>query len=361
MAIVSGDNWHHSSLTPYVEGIEYFNYSDFDITITDKLGIEIEILRASARPERLEDRGKVIARVTRLVDPRRVSVPSTDALLPVDQVYLETFKDALEIQKKRIALYESEHTQIRVPVQAEIRLDFYVQNTVTKSNLLGITVRATNNIVEKSYGDTPDGYINNIIIPELREVDETADEGKDKGIRTLFSARLIDNNNRLGTLWTSGFGEVTRIIPVKDEEQEEGLYLAGGLGLKYKRFVSVEELMDSKKMISLNVHRTELDAKKNSLGDYTVSVIADKDKIKKENVDLRLENKKLATKVDDLENKISVEKINKAHSEFKQTVTMEYIKENNVNNVLGGIGRLLNTILANLKSIVGFVSFLKLM
>lgn len=362
MARVSGDNWHHGWDTPYVEGIEYFNYTDFDITVTDKLGVECEILRSDERPARLEDRGKVIVRITRLIDPRRVRVPSTDAQLAADRMYLESFKEAVDhARKNRIGLYESEHNQIRVPCQAEIRLDFYLQNTVVKSNLLGITVRATNNIVDKSHGNTPEGYINDVILNELKEADEQADEGKDKGIRTLFSARLIDNHNRVGTLWTTGFGEVTRIIPVKDEEQAEGLYLAGGLGLAHKEFIPIEELIQPKRMLGLNVHRTEIDARKFGLGEFTISVMTERDKIRKECKDLRTENKKLASKVDDLENKISIEKINKAHGDFKHTVSMEYIKENNVNNALGGFSRLVSLVVSNIKTFISLASILRAM
>lgn len=361
MGIVSGDNWHHGISTPYVEGIEYFNYSDFDVTITDKLGIEIEILRAERAPERLEDRGKIIVRVTRLVDPRRVNVPSVEALLPADREYLKLFKESVDAQKKRIKEYESEHTQVRTPIQSELVLDFYLQNTIARSNLLGITIRATNNFVEKTHGNTPDGYINDVIVPELKVIDEEADDGIDKGIRTLYSARLIDNHNRLGTLWTSGFGQVTRIIPVNDKEQEEGLYLAGGLGLQYKQFVSMEELMDPKRLLGLNIHRTEFDAKKNSLGEYTLSVITDKDKIKKENGDLRSENKKLNAKVEDLEFKMTIEKVNRAHSDFKQTRVLESIKENKPLDDMVGINKLVNMIVGNIKSIMAFVGFLKVM
>lgn len=361
MAKVSGDNWHHGWDTPYVEGIEYFNYTDFDITITDKLGVEIEILRSDERPARLEDRGKVIARITRLVDPRRIKVPSTDAQLAADRMYLESFKQSVEQARERIGIYESEHNQIRVPCQAEIRLDFYLQSSVAKSNLLGITIRATNNIVEKSHGNTPDGYINDTILPMLKEVDEEADEGSDKGIRTLFSARLIDNHNRVGTLWTSGFGKVTRIITVMDEEQEEGLYLAGGLGLAHKEFIPIEELIEPKRMLGLNVHRTEIDARKFGLGDFTISVMTERDKIRKESKDLRTENKKLTAKIEELEIKAGVEKINKAHSDFKHTVSMEYIKENNVNNALGGLSRLIGLVVTNIKTFIGFAALLRAM
>lgn len=362
MAKVSGDNWHHGWDTPYVEGIEYFNYTDFDITITDKLGVECEVLRSDERPARLEDRGKVIIRVTRLIDPRRVRVPSTDAQLAADRMYLESFKAAVDhARENRIGAYESEHNQIRVPCQAEIRLDFYLQNTVAKSNLLGITIRATNNIVDKSHGNTPEGYINDIMMQELKEVDEKADGGTDKGIRTLFSARLIDNHNRVGTLWTTGFGEVTRIIPVKDEEQAEGLYLAGGLGLEHKEFIPIEELIQPKRMLGLNIHRTEIDARKFGLGEYTITVMTERDKIRKECKDLRTENKKLASKIDELESRSVIDKINKAHSDFKHAVTTENLKENNVNNALGGISRLISLVVTNIKTFISFASLLRAM
>lgn len=361
MGNVTGDNWHHGGFTPVVEGIEYFNYSDFDVTITDKLGIEIEILRSDYRPDRLEDRGKVIARVTRLLDPRRVNVPTTDARLSVDRDYLVSFKRSLDHQRARISDYTPESTQMRMCVQAEIRFDFYTPTTVGKSNLLGISLRASSNRVATQSPDTPMGYIQDVIAEELRETDMESDNGKDLGIRTLFSARLIDNTNRVGALWTSGFGNTTRVLPVKDEEQTEGLYLAGGLGLEHKQFIPLDDLIDPKKLSSLNLHRTEFDAKRNSTGEYTTSVITERDKIRKENKDLKSENGKLTGKVDSLERKLEIEKVNKAHSDFKQTKTMEYIKENNVNNVLGGFTRLFSTLMANFKTLTSFLSFIKAM
>ncbi|AEV89562.1 hypothetical protein OBP_125 [Pseudomonas phage OBP] len=358
---VSGDNWHHGIHTPVVEGIEYFNYSDFDVTITDKLGIEIEILRSEHRPERLEDRGKVIARVTRLADPRRVNIPTVDARLAVDREYLMQFKRSLDHQKTRIGEYVPETTQMRLAMQAELRFDFYTPTTIAKSNLLGITVRASSNREAQQSPDTPLGYIQSVIGDELRDVDVECDNGVDKGIRTLFSARLIDNTNRVGPLWTSGFGSTSRVVPVKDEEQIEGLYLAGGLGLKHQEFIPIDDLMDQKKLVSLNLHRTELDAKRHSTGEFTTSVITERDKLRKENKDLKNDNGKLTGKVESLENKLEIEKVNKAHSDFKQTRTMEYIKENNVSNVLGGFTRLFSTVMTNFKTLIGFLSVIKAM
>lgn len=359
--MVSGDHWHHAGNTPYVEGIEYYNYSDYDIVITDRLGVEIEILRSEERPARLEDRGKVIALVTRVVDPRRVNIASTDAILAADRMYLETFKQSVERQRANMATWVSEHDQMRSICQGEIRLDFHQATTVAKSNLLGITIRATNNRVAKVHGNTPEGFIRDTIVPELERADEAADEGKDKGTRTVFSARLIDNHNRVGALWTSGFGEVSKIIPVRDEEQKEGLYLAGGLNLSLKLFVPIDELMDPKRLLSLNLHLTEIEARRYNLGDHITSVTTERDKARKEVRDLRVENKKLSDKVIDLETKATVEKINKAHSDFKNTVMFENIKENNVNNALGNVSRLLGLVLGNIKTFITFVTFLKAM
>lgn len=361
MGNVTGDNWHHGMFTPIVEGIEYFNYSDFDVVITDKLGIELEILRSDSRPERLEDRGKIIARVTRLVDPRRVNVPTTDARLSVDRDYLVSFKRSLEYQRARISDYTPESVQMRLAVQAELRFNFFTPTTIEKSNLLGISIRASSNRSAQQSPDTPLGYIQDVMLDELREVDAEDDEGKNRGIRTLFSARLIDNTNRVGALWTSSFGTTTRVIPVKDEEQTEGLYLAGGLGLSQKEFIPLDDLMEPKKLASLNLHRTELDAKRHSTGEYTTSVITERDKLRKENKDLKGENEKLTGKVEALDRKFEIEKVQKAHSEFKQAKTMESIKENNANNVLGAFTRLFSTVMVNFKTMLSFLSFIKAM
>lgn len=360
MSIVSGDNWIHSRNAPIVEGIEYFNYSNHDVVITDRLGVEMEILRTESRPERLEDRGKVIVRVTRLVDPRRVNVPSTDSQLACDQEYLIAFKQKVEQMRSRFNEYEPESHQVRMTIQVEMRFDFIDFKTVHKSNLLGITIRETSNVVEKSYGTNPIGYINDQILKELDEIDHEADGYTDKGIRTLFSARLIDSHNRVGTLWTSGFGDVTRIIPVKDEEQQEGLYLAGGLRLEHKRFIPIDELLDPKKLLSYNLHATEREARKHSTGEYTASVMSGNEKLKKENNDLKTEQKKLVLKVDDLEMKARVEKLNRAQSDFKQTVAMEKLKEYRAEDYVSGATRFITSIISNIKVVATLLQLLKI-
>lgn len=360
MSIVSGDSWTPSRTSPIIEGIEYFNYTNHDITITDRLGIEMEILKGTERPERLEDRGKVIVRVTRLVDPRRVNVPSTESQLECDHKYLIAFKDKIEKLKNNVSPYTSEYDQIRMTIQIEMEFDFLNQKTIHKSNLLGITLRETSNVDNKTYGANPIGYINDCIVNDLEGIDNEADNYTDKGIRTLFSARLIDNENRIGTLWTSGFGALTRIIPVMDEEQQDGLYLAGGLRLEHKQFIPITDLLDPKKLLGLNLHVTERDAKKHSTGEYTISVMSDNEKLKKERTDLKIEQKKLVTKVDELEVKARIEKLNRATSDFKQTVAIERLKEYRADDHISGINRLLNLLISNFKSVFTLLQLLKI-
>lgn len=359
MGTVSGDCWNHARNVPIVEGIEYFNYSSHDIIVTDRLGIEMEILRCTERPERLEDRGKVIVRVTRVLDPRRVQIPSLEAQLECDREYLKVFAKRIEELKARIGIYEPETNQVRMTVQTEIRFDFLTSQSTARSNLLGITIRETSNISEKTHGNNPLGYIAGTIVKELEEIDELADVGMDKGIRTLFSARLIDNQNRVGTLWTSAFGGLSRIIPVIDEEQQEGLYLAGGLRLQHKQFIPIEDLADPKKLLGLNLHATERDARKHSTGEYTASIIIERDKIKKENKELHVENKKLVSKVDDLENKTQVDKLNRAQSDLKQAIAMEKLKDNRADDYVSGLNRFLINFMSSIKSILNIMQLLK--
>lgn len=360
MSTVSGENWIPARNAPIVEGIEYFNYTNQDVVITDRLGIEMEILKQDGRPERLEDRGKVIVRVTRLVDPRRVNVPNTDSQLECDKQFLIAFKENVEKLKGRITPFASELDQTKMTVQIEMSFDFLDHRTVHKSNLLGITIRETMNVVEKTHGDNPMGYIKDCVVKDLEEIDHEADNYTDKGIRTLFSARLIDNKNRVGKLWTSGFGNVTLIIPVEDEEQKDGLYLAGGLRLEHKQFIPIEDLLDPKKLLGFNLHHTEREAKRHSTGEFTTSVMSENDKIKKENKDLKTEQKKLVNKVDDLENKARVEKLNRATSDFKQTVTIEKLKEYRADDYVSGMTRFINSIVLNAKSVLTLLQFLKI-
>lgn len=360
MSTVSGESWTPSRNAPIVEGIEYFNYTNQDVVVTDRLGIEMEILKQNGRPERLEDRGKVIVRVTRLVDPRRVSIPNTDSQLECDRQFLVAFKENVEKLKGRITPFASELDQTRMTVQIEMSFDFYDHRAVHKSNLLGITIRETMNMVEKTHGDNPLGYIKDCVVRDLDEIDHEADNYTNKGIRTLFSARLIDNENRVGKLWTSGFGSITSIIPVKDEEQQDGLYLAGGLRLEHKQFIPIEELLDPKKLLGFNLHYTERDARKHSTGEYTTSVITERDKIKKECSDLKAEQKKLVSKVDELEHKARVEKLNRATSDFKQTVTIEKLKEYRADDYVSGITRFINSIVGNAKTVLTLLQFLKI-
>lgn len=360
MGIVSGDMWQHSRNSPIVEGIEYFNYSNHDLIVTDRLGIEMEILRSNERPEDFYKRGKLVARITRLVDPRRVQVPIVESQLKCDQEYLIAFKEAIEKLRSRVGEYEPETNQIRYTIQIEMCFDFVDHKSVHKSNLLGITIRELSNISERSYGTNPIGYINEQIVKELEEIDHEADNYTEKGIRTLFSARLIDNTSRIGVLWTTGFGDLTRIAPIKDEDQEEGLYLAGGLRLEHKRFIPISELADPKKLLALNLHGTEREARKHSTGEYTISVTTENDKLKKEGKDLRAEVKKLNGKVEDLETKNRIEKLNRAQSDFKQTVQMEKLKEYGADNLIGSATRLIGMLIGNFKTIMQLMAILKI-
>lgn len=360
MSTVSGDIWIPSRNTPVVEGIEYFNYTSHDVVITDRLGIEIEILRQEERPERLADRGKVIARVTRSLDPRRVNVLSTESQLACDQQYLVAFNKKIQDARGRINPYVSETDQCRITIQVEMEFDFFDARATHKSNLLGITVRETSNQVEKSHGANPIGYINDQIIRELEEIDQEADLGENLGIRTLFSARLVDNQNRVGPLWTTGFGKPTQIIPVVDKEQEEGLYLAGGLRLSHRQFIPIDALLDPKQLLGLNLHHTEREARRHSTGEYTISVTSENEKLKKDGKELRAENKKLNLKIDDLESKARVEKVSRAQSEFKQTVAMEKLKEYRADDYVSGVSRLITTVIANAKTVLTLLQLLKI-
>lgn len=352
MRTVSGDTWLPSTHSPYVEGVEYFNYTNRDITITDRLGIEVELLRRNQDPFDAGDRGWIVIRLTKLVDPRRVNLTSEDAIHDIDKIFLEQFKVRLEEARGLITNGLCSYNQNKTLIQVEVRLRPESEVILYKSNMLGITIRESEDYSARSSGNSPEGYIKDEIIPELKEWDRQQDDGKSLGIRTLFSARLIDNHHRLGVLWTCGFGEVTRVMPVQDEEQPEGLYLAGGFNLSQKQFIPIEDLLDPKKLLAYNLHRTELDAKKNSTGEYTSSVITERDKYKKDNKDLR-------SKLADLESKALIDKINKAHSDFKQTVTMENLKENNANNVLGTAARILATLLASIKTLLTFFNVIK--
>lgn len=117
--------------------------------------------------------------------------------------------------------------------------------------------------------------------------------------------------------------------------------------------------MDPKKLLTYNLHTTEREAKKHSTGEYTASVTSEKDKLKKENKDLHMENKKLTGKVDDLENKMRVEKLNRAQSDFKQTVQMEKLKEYRAEDYVGGLNRFLVAFVSNIKAILGIMALLK--
>jgi hypothetical protein len=360
MSTVSGDTWIPSRNAPIIEGVEYFNYTSHDITITDRLGIEIEILRQEGRPERLADRGKVIARITRSVDPRRVTVLSTESQLQCDREYLEAFNKKIQEAKGRINVYVPETDQCRMTIQVEMSFDFFDTRATHRSNLLGITLRETTNLVEKSHGSNPIGYINDQVLKELEEIDQAADGNRDLGIRTLFSARLIDNQSRVGVLWTTGFGKPTMIVPVMDEEQQEGLYLAGGLRLEHKQFIPIETLLDSKQLLSLNLHHTEREARRHSTGEYTVSVTSENEKTKKENKELRGEVKKLNLKIEELDSKARVEKINRAQSDFKQTVALEKMKEYRADDYVSGVNRLITTLIANAKTVLTLLQLLKI-
>uniref|UniRef100_A0AAU8L100 Uncharacterized protein n=1 Tax=Pantoea phage Survivor TaxID=3232176 RepID=A0AAU8L100_9CAUD len=360
MAYVSGDTWHPDRHSPYMNAVEYFNYSNRDITLVDKLGCETELLRRSENPFDIGDRGYIVIRVTRLVDPRRVVVPETGANNEIDQIFLHEFRNKVLERREQIIEGTSGYNQCKMIIQFEIRLKPESRNINYKSELLGIFIKESEDYSVTPHVATPDGFINRVMVPDLIEMDKKDDEGKEKGIRTICSARLIDNNKRVGTLWTNMFGTATKIEPVKDEEQQEGLYLAGGHNLEIKRFIPIAQLLEPKALIEFGLFITELECKKNSTGEYTASVITERDKTKKENRSLRDENSKLSQKVTVMELDAKAEKVNKAHSEYKHTRNADNMKDYYEGNTLALGARLADKLLMLIKGGLSLLAAFKL-
>lgn len=356
MVTVSGDTWNPSRQSPYMNAVEYFNYTNRDITLVDDLGCETELLRRSEDPFDAGDRGYIIIRVTRLVDPRRVRVPDNKAVHEIDQLFLDLLREQIEDRKGKITEGLSGYNQCKMTVQFDIRLEPKGSAINYKSDLLGIIIRESEDYNAKTYIATPEGYIQNVMVPELAILDHAADGGEDKGVRTICSARLVDNHRRVGTLWTNMFGVATKVEPVKDEEQKEGLYLAGGHHLEIRKFVPIDELLEPKVLMKYGLFMTELECKKNSTGDYTTSVITERDKTKKENRSLKDENTKLSNKVATMELDAKAEKVNKAHNEYKHTRSYDNMKDYYDNNMLASAGRLIDKAIVVIKSGISLIA-----
>lgn len=360
MATVSGDTWHPDRHSPYMNAVEYFNYTNKDISLVDNFGCETELLGREERPFDVDDRGYIIIRITRLVDPRRVFVSDNKAVHEIDQIFLNNLRQQIASRREMITEGLSGYNQCKLTVQFEIRLFPKGNNINYKSDLLGITIKESEDHNTPVYVATPQGYIDNVMVRELAELDRKDDGGVDKGVRTICSARLVDNHRRVGTLWTNLYGTATKVEPVIDEEQQEGLYLAGGHHLEIKKFIPIDELLDNKLLIAHGLFSTELECRKNSTGDYTASVITERDKIKKENRSLKDENTKLSNKVTVLEMDSKAEKINKAHTEYKHTRSYDSMKDYYDNNVLASGSRILDKIILLIKSGLSLLTAFKL-
>ena len=359
---VSGDTWTPDRTSPYMNAVEYFNYTNRDITIVDDLGCETEVLRRndSAMDFGFEDRGYIVIKVTRLIDPRRVKVSDNRAKHFVDQEYLDKLREEIERHKSAFTEGVPESNQWKHMVQFTIHLKPEGNVINYKSDLLGVVIKESEDYSTRTFEATPEGYIKNVMVPDLAELDAKDDGGEDKGVRTICSARLVDNDRRVGTLWTNMFGTATKVEPVKDERQKEGLYLAGGHHLEIKLFISIEELLEPKVLMKYGLFQTELECKKNSTGDYTTTVITERDKTKKENRSLRDENTKLSNKVAAMEMDAKAEKINKAHSEYKHTRSYDSMKDYYDNNILASVNRVVDKALMFIKSGISLLTAYKL-
>lgn len=360
MVTVSGDTWNPSRFSPYVNAVEYFNYTNKDITIVDDFGVETEILGRSENPFDIGDRGYIVIRVTRLVDPRRVNIPETKARNDIDQYYLDCYRAKIEKLRGNITEGMSGYNQCRMTAQFEIRLKPQGNTINYRSDILGVTIKETEDYSVQTFTATPEGYIEKEMISELIDLDHKADNGTDKGVRTIMSARLIDNQKRVGRLWTNMFGNSTPIEPVIDEEQEDGLYLAGGSKLDIRKFIPVSDLLDPKILLANGLFHTELECKKNSTGEYTASVITERDKTKKENRSLKDENTKLSNKVSAMELDVKAEKINKAHNEYKHTRSYDNMKDYYDGNTVASLSRISDKLLAIIKGAASLFAAFKL-
>lgn len=274
------------TITPnsgFFNGVEFFNYSQYNIVVTDQCGIETEIIEDYDRAPS-HQRGKVVVRVTKVVDPRRVTIPSKQPRYQIDAQFLETFSAQVKEKVSRICGMGMDRIESKETIQVEMTIDMSNVKTVTQSHFFGFSVRAEKNKQTSDSVDNATSDIKKYFIPAIEELDKKG-ENYDDIVKTVSAVRLVDSKGMIGDLWTSVFGTPARVIANKRSKLDDGLYITAGLEFEHVAYIPIETL-DTKTLLGLNLHKTKLEAQQHSTGEFTIGMMTRLDKIRKENREL---------------------------------------------------------------------------
>lgn len=266
----------------FFNGVEFINYSQFNIVITDQCGIETEISEDYDRAP-THSRGKVIVRVTKIVDPRKITIPSKQARYPIDVEFIEEFSTKVKEMASRNNNMSMYHIDAKDTIQVEMAIDFNSVNDIIKSHFFGFSVRAEKNKQVDEAMDNATSDIKKFFIPAIEEMDR-ASASYDDIAKTITAVRLVDSKSQLGDLWTTSFGTPVQVLAAKRSKLDDGLYITAGVNFEHVAYIPLESL-DAKTLMSLNLHKTKLDAQKHSTGEFTTDTLARLNKVHKENRD----------------------------------------------------------------------------
>lgn len=288
----------------FFNGVEFINYSQLNIVVTDQCGIGTEIGEDYDRAPS-HYRGKVVVRVTKIVDPRRVTIPSKQARYPIDIQFIEEFETKVKERASQVSNLGMSNIRSMDTIQLEMAIDFNNINDVIKSHFFGFSIRAERNRTTGDVMDTATSDIKKYFIPTIEEMDR-ASANHDDVSKTVSAVRLIDSKQQIGDLWTTTFGTPVQILAAKESKLDDGLYITAGVDFEHVAYVPLETL-DSKTLMSLNLHKTKLDAQKHSTGEYTADTMAALIKARKENRELSLKVTKVTADIDEMKAKQMLE------------------------------------------------------
>lgn len=272
----------------FFNGVEFINYSQHNLVVVDNAGIEVEISAGYDNSACFQDRGKLIVRVNKYIDPRKVTIKDINHKYLIDQRYISEFKTKIEALKNnyRNGLIPN-NTELQL-VQIELRFDFSDINTIIESDIIGFSVRAEANKNSYLSTNTSEDDIKRYFIPTVEELDKNSVDYEEVR-KTVCAVRLVDRTGVVGDLYTNVFGTVVRIVPLKDGGLKDGLYVTAGF--MYEKAVYIPLTSITKESLrDLNLHRTVYDAQNSTQGDYVKPL---EEKINRLNKEADEQNKKL--------------------------------------------------------------------
>lgn len=264
--------------------------------------------------------------VNRLIIYGEVGVP--DCVL-TDMIDTKTSESAFLLEQfgNHLAEFKKEHPYCQhwsTPWDRAFHTSHDINNSYFVSETLGVLVCKMNDLdmVLAKTGFLP-MYALHKEIPEPKLGDELSIEDRNFSNSDVLHATavVIDKRNRIGTLWTTVFGQTSELPVITNSQLEDGVYLkSGSTGNGPFEFIPYDSTGFDKLLHDRNIHRKRDDAIFDPSNKELAAKLTELNKLKAEHKKLKMEFQELTA-----EHK----KIKEKHKD-----EFESLKGNRLNNII---------------------------